>query len=445
MRKILLFSVFVLAAFFGIAQSRQYPLAIGAGVNFPDYRGARSSFGEYFTDAYWEHKGIPIRISFGVNLNSSFNLELSGNFGKGDNVLPEQQYDETIGLVSYWDVDLNLQYRFANGYMLKETCWWDPYLFIGPQVSGIDDKTYFAFDGGLGMNFWVQKHVALFGSAAYDVTIDGPGYYHFAFGLKYRFHPGKDTDKDGIKDKKDKCIEQPGPAIYEGCPDTDGDSIPDIKDKCPTVKGPLKYEGCPDTDGDGIIDKDDACPDAAGLPEFNGCPDRDGDGIIDKEDKCPDVKGIKSMQGCPDTDGDGITDLEDKCPNEKGPASNNGCPLPPPKPEINFATLVVYYGFDKAKLTDEYKAKLDDAAKVMAEFPEAKFMINGHADNIGDDGYNMKLSEHRAKQVLDYLVSKGIDASRFVMKGFGESQPAAPNKTADGRAKNRRAEVILQK
>lgn len=143
--------------------------------------------------------------------------------------------------------------------------------------------------------------------------------------LSYRFGD-KDTDKDGVVDRCDECVNEKGLRKFQGCPDTDGDGIPDKDDACPTQAGPMALQGCPDTDGDGVADKDDACPTVPGPASLQGCPDRDKDGVADKDDACPDVPGLKALKGCPDTDGDGITDKDDACPNEPGPASLNGCP-----------------------------------------------------------------------------------------------------------------------
>lgn len=142
----------------------------------------------------------------------------------------------------------------------------------------------------------------------------------------YRFSIFKDTDKDGIPDKSDKCPRHPGKKIDQGCPDTDGDRVVDNKDKCPEVPGPKDLKGCPDTDGDSIIDSEDLCPKISGSVTLNGCPDSDGDGIIDMEDQCPNAAGSRGMSGCPDSDSDGIIDPNDNCPNERGTIENNGCP-----------------------------------------------------------------------------------------------------------------------
>lgn len=105
----------------------------------------------------------------------------------------------------------------------------------------------------------------------------------------------------------------------------------------------------------------------------------------------------------------------------------------------------VHFAFDKYNLTEYAKASLDsDAAtitKLSADHPSMKVDVSGHTDWIGTDAYNQALSERRATAVKDYLVRKGIDAGRIRTYAYGESQPVAPNTTAEGRALNRRAEI----
>ena len=136
----------------------------------------------------------------------------------------------------------------------------------------------------------------------------------------------KDRDNDKVSDKKDKCIDVPGPYSLKGCPDADNDGITDLLDKCPYVAGLKEFDGCPDTDGDGIVDKDDKCPDVKGIAQFEGCPDSDGDSIIDSKDACPFNAGPAKMNGCPDQDNDGIADKDDNCPTVPGTIQNKGCP-----------------------------------------------------------------------------------------------------------------------
>lgn len=280
-----------------------------------------------------------------------------------------------------------------------------------------------------------------------------------------------DTDMDGIVDKDDACPTLPGKARYKGCPDTDKDGIIDTQDKCPEEAGPESTMGCPDMDEDGVADADDACPEKAGSAEHQGCPDSDGDGFYDNKDKCPDVAGPD--MGCPpaDTDGDGVPDAEDECPNEAGklkgcpdndndliankddrcpnaagPSSNQGCPevKREVKEILEFATQAVQFETASDKLKSESFFTLGQIVEIMNNYPEYSLVISGHTDNVGVDSNNQILSEKRAKTCRDYLISKGIPASRITSVGYGETRPRDSNETASGRRRNRRVEFDLR-
>jgi outer membrane protein OmpA-like peptidoglycan-associated protein len=86
---------------------------------------------------------------------------------------------------------------------------------------------------------------------------------------------------------------------------------------------------------------------------------------------------------------------------------------------------------------------LDQIVKVLIENPAYKVEVQGHTDNIGKPETNLKLSERRALAVRSYLIEKGINADRITAKGYGDTVPVASNKTAAGRAKNRRVEFVV--
>ncbi len=104
----------------------------------------------------------------------------------------------------------------------------------------------------------------------------------------------------------------------------------------------------------------------------------------------------------------------------------------------------VNFDFNKSKLLPESYPILYDAAKTLLRNPDMKVEIQGYTDNIGSESYNKKLGQRRADLVKDYLVSKGIAANRINAISFGEGNPVADNKTADGRAMNRRIEFKVQ-
>lgn len=100
-----------------------------------------------------------------------------------------------------------------------------------------------------------------------------------------------------------------------------------------------------------------------------------------------------------------------------------------------------HFDFDKYQLKPAGKQVLDDMLGRLKGADLTMITVSGHTDSIGSEAYNMGLGQRRADTVKDYLVSKGVPASKVTTKSFGESQPVASNKTAEGRAKNRRAEV----
>ena len=129
-------------------------------------------------------------------------------------------------------------------------------------------------------------------------------------------------------------------------------------------------------------------------------------------------------------------------------------PLAPPPPAkgdkgdylgANHRFDDVHFAFDKYNLTEYAQASLDGDVpvinKLSSTYPGLKVDVSGHTDWIGTDAYNQALSERRATVVKDYLVRKGVDAGRIRTYAYGESQPVAPNTTAEGRALNRRTEI----
>lgn len=263
-----------------------------------------------------------------------------------------------------------------------------------------------------------------------------------------------DRDGDGFADHRDDC---PGVAGTErGCPpplaDEDGDGVADDVDQCKGSKGAAP-SGCPDTDGDGKVDSVDMCPRHPADTE-DGCPkvecpctDRDGDGRTDATDKCPD-EPAQTADGCVDRDQDkdGIPDDVDKCPDQSetfnGFQDQDGCPDEVPAAIKKFSGVIrgIQFATNSADITPGSKPLLDEAAKVLKEYPELKLEISGHTDTQGLRDHNVDLSKRRADSVKAYLVEQGVEAERLQTRGAGPDEPIADNKTNAGRAQNRRIE-----
>ncbi|HKO51857.1 MAG TPA: OmpA family protein [Polyangiaceae bacterium] len=264
--------------------------------------------------------------------------------------------------------------------------------------------------------------------------------YDFGPGL----NPNSDRDHDGILDDTDKC-----PDVAE---DKDG-----FRDD----------DGCPDDDNDldGIADKVDHCPDVAedldGFEDADGCPedDNDKDGIGDLSDKCPDVPedkdGFEDEDGCPepDNDKDGIADARDLCPNEpetvNGYADADGCPdedqVRVVGDKIVLDDRVHFYvnSFIIRKISYPLLSRL---SKLIAEHPEyVHVSVEGHADERGPDNFNQKLSEDRARAVMEFLVKQGIAQARLSSIGYGSTRPLVDTKSEYALLLNRRVEFTVSR
>jgi OmpA-OmpF porin, OOP family len=231
-----------------------------------------------------------------------------------------------------------------------------------------------------------------------------------------------------------------------------------------------------DRDGDGIADDIDQCPDVPedkdGFEDEDGCPDYDNDkdGIYDTQDECPndpeDRDGFQDADGCPDPDNDkdGICDPwvaeqgkqsqyakickgSDQCPNQpetfNGFKDDDGCPDEKPVEIKQKLTLRgVNFKTASAELLEESYYVLEQVYNSLEAYPNVKIEISGHTDNVGNSQDNLVLSYQRAKSVMDYLIMRGISPERMVAKGYGKERPVTSNGSAEGRATNRRVEII---
>jgi outer membrane protein OmpA-like peptidoglycan-associated protein/tetratricopeptide (TPR) repeat protein len=120
---------------------------------------------------------------------------------------------------------------------------------------------------------------------------------------------------------------------------------------------------------------------------------------------------------------------------------NINIPLQPLEANATVVLKNIFFDVNKFNLKPESQVELDNVVKLMKENPTLKIQINGHTDNVGKTADNLKLSNDRAKAVVNYLTSKSIDAKRLSYQGFGDKIPLADNKTDEGKATNRRTEL----
>jgi len=170
--------------------------------------------------------------------------------------------------------------------------------------------------------------------------------------------------------------------------------------------------------------------------------DQDRDGVVDAKDRCPFTPdGVKvDSNGCAlDDDGDGVPNYLDACPGTPAGAvvNTDGCT----RKIVSLSG--VNFAFDSATLTSEAKSILDNAAQTINSRSDASITVEGHTDSNGPDAYNQGLSERRANSVKNYLASKGVSSS-ITAVGKGESNPVSSNDTREGRAENRRVDVLAK-
>jgi len=498
MKKLIIICVIFLGmAYISNAQTVDRKWSIGLHGGLTQYDG---DLGRSF---YWVDKGAYGfgGLSFSRYLNRFLDISLMGNYGTVG-------YKENDSKNFFKGNMMHLNMHFRLKFVGNDKHKLSPYILAGlgyTHFSKIKNNTTdnlvahetLKFNNaarpvvGLGLTWHIGDVVSLqlqelFVFSDYD-KVDGQvgweryndNYLQHSVGLLFKFGKSKDTDKDGIPDKDDKCPTVFGLAQFQGCPDTDKDGVTDASDmcpgtpegvkvdakgcpldrdadgivdyldKCPDVKGLAKFEGCPDSDGDGVVDADDQCPDTPeGVKvDAKGCPlDKDGDGIPDYKDKCPDIKGLAKYEGCPDRDGDGIPDNLDKCPDVFGIAANKGCPEVKQEVKDVFQKALQGIKFETGKdiIRPVSYPILNNVVDIMKENKEYNLIINGHTDNVGSDESNKILSDKRAAAVKAYLIDKGVAANRLKSFGWGEEKPAADNNTAAGRTLNRRVEFIVE-
>lgn len=415
-------------------------------------------------------------LTLATYLSPSFDLGIMGNYG-----IYGFYNDRTNNfLAKKFEATMFGHYKFNNGYILPEKSKISPFLSLGYGLAfygNVQDHvgaanitgTDFIVPLGVGLKYQINDYLALQYQYQYYLTTNdnhdkvikggNDAYGEHIFSAIFSLGKDKDSDKDGVPDKKDLCPNTPLNVKVDakGCPiDTDKDGVPDYLDKCPNTPPCAKVDanGCPvDSDGDGVPDYLDKCPDTpAGVKvDATGCPiDSDNDGVADYLDKCPNTPaGVKvDANGCPlDRDGDGVPDYLDKCPDVQGVVSNNGCPevktevaLP-----IDQGIQSIHFETNKFDIDQISKEILENAVVFLKKNPTKKLDIGGHTDNVGEAPYNVKLSNERANSVKNYLVNHGIKSSRLTAKGYGFNVPVADNATESGRAQNRRAEIKVKK
>ncbi len=411
-------------------------------------------------------------LGIGYNFTENWAFELNTSYYEMDLRSPGTAEFNTIS------ARFDLLYHFQPEEKLV------PYFAIGaggvsigedPNVTPHDNEDYTA-NYGFGLKYFTTDWIGLradvrhlfrfdyddaggsYNDKYYNNVIVSAGFIFQSGGEGTSVPPVVDADDDGIVDSRDRCLDTPPGYNVDsyGCPiDTDADGVVDAEDLCPdTVAGTeVDDNGCPlqdeepvaDSDGDGVSDMDDKCPNTPeGIPVNSyGCPsDSDGDTVFDVDDDCPNTPtGIAvGPDGCgPDEVNIKLRSEDDASKAEAFRSEHPEGAALAALAEKDSLNLDIQFAPNKSIIKSGYNADLKQAAAFIAAHPGVKIVVEGHTDSTGSKSLNQKLSQKRADTVRWILVRDyGVDKSRVVAKGYGESQPIADNNTQQGRAQNRR-------
>jgi outer membrane protein OmpA-like peptidoglycan-associated protein len=140
-----------------------------------------------------------------------------------------------------------------------------------------------------------------------------------------------------------------------------------------------------------------------------------------------------------------VAPLAPAAPVAAAPEPAPPAPVAEPVPVATLVLEGVNFEFDKAVIRPQDYAILDQNIVALKEWGDVDVEVAGHTCSIGTEEYNLGLSLRRAEAVRNYLVSKGVSADRLTVRGYGESRPAVSNATREGRAQNRRVELVRYK
>lgn len=361
---------------------------------------------------------------------------------------------------------------------------------LQPAELGEESSTLFSFGGGIRQRLTAHASFRAEFENMYALD-DSYNNQNINVGISWIFGGGGpgDLDEDGVLDLRDRCPDTPKGSLvdkHDGCPwdldldgvmegldlcpatprgwpvdergcplDSDDDAVPDGIDECAdTPQGAIVNDiGCPlDADGDTVFDGIDRCqgtplgafvdPPDSSTP---GCPhDADDDGVFDGIDECilTPIGALVDAKGCPsDGDGDRVLDGIDLCPNtpQNQKIDKEGCPrVRLDKDEAQILENVRFYGMELYPGSDAWLDLLVDAAKY---WYDVTFEVGIYTDDEGSREDLMNAARRRGEVVQGWLVEKGIERKRMLIKAYGPVRFVADNATEQGRDKNRRVEV----
>lgn len=429
------------------AEMHRFGLGLGVQAGIPTMGGSRSFAGDpgfsIWPQLYFEWRPVQ---QFRLDLNVGYRHI----FGTGS-LLPSDGANGAARFGSPLTAGLALGVRPIQAIELVAETYAEQY------VSSFGNTNALPWEVVGGLKIFVQRNSYLLLGGGTRIPLGNA--YASALGRAFIgiiFEPSiGDADGDGYRDDVDRCPNDPEDFDHfqdeDGCPelDNDRDGILDVNDQCPLVPedrdGDNDEDGCPesdrgDRDGDGILDSADQCPDDPEdrdqFQDTDGCPDpdNDNDGILDVNDLCvndpEDRDNFEDENGCPDPDNDHdrIPDSRDQCVNDpetyNGEADEDGCPdqgqVVVEEGQIRILQAI-NFETNSARILPASIPIVEAVARTLIGNPQIRLVqVQGHADERGNDDNNLRLTQDRARSVVEALVERGVDRGRLHSAGYGE-------------------------
>ncbi|HMP89433.1 MAG TPA: OmpA family protein [Kiritimatiellia bacterium] len=383
------------------------PWYVGFGVGHVNFEGDAVVQDDYF---FGLRLGYDLHQYFGLEFGFDVIPSLDNTvFKEGDDRFSLDSDSSAIRL------SLDALFHLRNTRNLR----WDPYLSIGGSwlrfddaINSSGDKDVLGVQAGAGLFYHFNDAWSVRGDFR---TFVGSGNTEFSsllfVGVNYRWGTSI----------------PPKYSVSGGELDSDGDGLSDAYE---IQIGTNPFD--PDTDGDGLTDGEEVL--IYKTDPLN--PDSDWDGLSDGAEVL--IYGTDPLN--PDTDGGGVMDGHEVIEDGTNPLD--------PSDDLQLFRLNIEFDYDKAILRSVYHDELDVVVKVLQRDPGATARIEGHADRrrTSKRDYNIRLSERRAKAVLDYIANVGgIDRARLTSVGYGFDRPIAPNDTEENMQRNRRTEIYIRR
>ena len=424
-----------------MAQTTASPWSFAMGTNYIDLAAPQFGFSHQLKDANWEGPaaGFPIHIELGRQITPSLNFTASYGMVKLEDAAKYQPggalgiYDLNISNPYYWGIFGQMEYSFANGYILKEDALIDPYLTMGVGNSRISQDNFLTTLMGFGVDVR-SGNIGFNTELDYAYLSERDDYIRFKMGIKVFIGKKSQTQQEPVEKKATKKKEDLAKTEDE---ELDEEDETDNK---------AKNQGINITINIGSMGDGSQPYVQASYPpqEATQQPTQPSEQSQQKTD--PATEQVE--QNPPLQKEEELFDHVEESEVKNNKPTNTSKPKSTSEPTASAFDpgKRIQFGVDEYDIKPRSYAYLNSVAEVLKKNPSYRVKIEGHTDDTFTREYNFELSENRAFAVMKYLIEQGVPANQILPpKGYGEEQPLEFNDSDEHRSMNRRTELTLIK